>query len=303
MNNFFYRYRGVIYASITALFWGFLSIALKVALSYMPSFNIVWFRFILAFTLMFIYIAITQPKKLTILKKPPILAILAAVGLSINYIAYIKGLNLTSPNTAQIIIQIGPILLGIIGFVIYKERINKFQMLGFAFAAGGLALFYFNQIEGLIEDNVNIFNQGFILVVFAALGWVLYAALQKHLLKSFEGHLLNLVIFAVPSILFLPFVDFSLFVKMETWQWVIMIFLGLNTIIAYGFLVLAFKYTQVNKVSVILSVNPIITFLAMTLLFYLEVSWIETSLMGFKAIAGGLLVILGAIFVIYFRKN
>lgn len=165
MNDFVKRYRGVIYASITALFWGFLSIALKVALSYMPSFNIVWFRFILAFTLMFIYIVITQPKKLSILKKPPILAIIAAVGLSINYIAYIKGLNLTSPNTAQIIIQIGPILLGIIGFVIYKERINKFQMLGFAFAAGGLALFYFNQIEGLIEANVNIFNQGFILVV------------------------------------------------------------------------------------------------------------------------------------------
>ena len=303
MNSFLNQNRGVIYASITALFWGFLAIALKVTLQFMPAVNIVWFRFLFAFSSLFIYLAFTQPKKLAILKKPPLLAIIAALGLSFNYIGFVTGLDYTSPTTAQIVVQIGPILLGFIGFVVYKERINRMQMLGFFITFSGLSIFYFNQIEGMLADKVNLFNKGFLWVIGAALGWVLYASLQKHLVKSFETQLLNLIIFAVPSLLFIPFVDFSLFVPLSLGQWLLMIFLGLNTVIAYGFLALAFKYTQVNKVSVIISVNPILTFLAMTVLFYLDVEWIETSLMGFLTFIGALLVIFGAILVIHFRKK
>ena len=303
MNTFFNQYRGIIYASITALFWGFLSIALKVSLQFMPAINIVWFRFLFAFLSLFIYFLFTQPKKLAILKKPPLLALIAALGLSINYIGFTTGIDFTSPNTAQVIMQIGPILLGIIGFIVYKERINRMQILGFGIAFIGLSIFYINQIEGMLEDKVNLFNKGFFWVLAGALGWVLYAALQKQLVKSFEAQLMNLIIFALPTLLFFPLVDFSLFAPLSFNQWLLMIFLGLNTIIAYGFFALAFKYTQVNKVSVIISLNPILTFLAMTTLFYLDVHWIETSLMGYKTFAGAVLVIFGAIFVIHFRKN
>lgn len=303
MNNFFNQYKGIIYASITALFWGFLSIALKVSLQFMPAVNIVWFRFLFAFSSLFIYYIIFQPKKLAILKKPPILAIIAALGLSINYLGFTTGVDYTSPNTAQVIMQIGPILLGIIGFVVYKERINRWQMLGFTIAFVGLAIFYFNQIEGMLGEKANLFNKGFFWVFGGALAWVLYASLQKQLVKTFEPQLLNLIIFAVPTLLFIPFVDFALFSTLSFGQWALMIFLGLNTIIAYGFLALAFKYTQVNKVSVVIGLNPIITFIAMTVLFYLDVHWIETSLMGLKTFAGALLVIFGAIFVIHFRNK
>lgn len=269
----------------------------------MPAINIVWFRFLFAFSSLLIYYLLTQPKKLAILKNPPLLAIVAALGLSFNYIGFTTGLDYTSPNTAQVVIQIGPILLGIIGFVIYKERINRMQMIGFFIAFVGLSIFYINQIEGMLEEKVNLFNKGFFWVVGAAIGWTLYAALQKHLVKFYEAQLLNLIIFGLPILLFLPFVDFDLFAPLSFNQWLLMIFLGLNTIIAYGFLALALKYTQVNKISVIISLNPILTFLAMTALFYLDVQWIETSLMGYRTFAGALLIILGALLVIRFRKN
>lgn len=269
----------------------------------MPAVNIVWFRFLFAFSSLFIYYLLFQPKKLAILKKPPVLAIVAALGLGINYIGFTTGIDYTSPNTAQVIMQIGPILLGVVGFLVYKERINRWQMLGFAIAFVGLSIFYINQIEGMLEEKANLFNKGFFWVLSGALGWVLYASLQKHLVKSFEPQLLNLIIFAIPTFLFIPFVDFNLFSSLSFGQWLLMIFLGLNTIIAYGFLALAFKYTQVNKVSVIITLNPIITFAAMTALFYLDVQWIETSLMGLKTFVGALLVIFGAIFVIHFRSK
>jgi len=302
-NSFFNQYRGVIYASITALFWGFLAIALKVSLQFMPAINIVWFRFIFAFFSLFLYFSFKQPKKLAILRKPPLLAILAALGLSYNYIAFTTGIDLTSPNTAQVVMQIGPILLAVIGFVVYKERINKFQLLGFAIAFIGLSIFYLNQIEGMIAEKASIFNQGFLWVASGALGWVFYASLQKHLVKLYHPQLLNLIIFAVPTLLFIPFINFSLFTALSIGQWLLMIFLGINTIVAYGFLALAFKYTQVNKVSVIISMNPILTFIAMTFLFYMDVQWIETSIMDLKTLVGAILVILGAIFVIHFRRS
>lgn len=303
MNEFVNKYRGVIYASITALFWGFLAIALKVSLKFMPAINIVWFRFLIASASLFLYFLFMHPKKLAILKKPPLLAIIAALGLSFNYIGFTTGLDYTSPNTAQVIIQIGPILLGIIGFVIYKEKINKKQLLGFAIAFIGLTIFYFNQIEGMIDDKANLFNKGFFWVVGAAMAWVIYAALQKHLVKSFESQLLNLIIFTVPVLIFFPFVEFSFFQGLSLGQWLLLLFLGANTIIAYGFLALAFKYTQVNRVSVIISLNPILTFIIMAILFYLDVQWIETSLMGYKTFAGAVLVIFGAVFVIRYRNS
>lgn len=303
MKLFFNQYKGVIYASITALFWGFLAIALKVGLQFMPAVNIVWFRFFFAFLILFVYYIIFQPKKLAIFKKPPLLAIIAALGLSLNYFGFTTGIHYTSPSTAQVVMQLGPILLGIVGFVVYKEKIGRMQMIGFLIAFLGLSVFYYNQIEGVLADKVNLFNKGFFWVVAGALGWVLYASLQKHLVKSFDTQLLNIIIFSVPALLYIPFVDFSLFLTLSFGQWLLMIFLGLNTIIAYGFLALAFKYTQVNKVSVIISINPIITFAAMTFLFYLDVQWIETSLMGIKTFAGALLVIFGAILVIHFRNK
>ena len=269
----------------------------------MPAVNIVWFRFLFAALGLFLYYLIFQPRKLAIFKKPPLLALIAALGLSLNYFGFSTGLHLTSPNTAQVVIQLGPILLGIIGFVVYKERIAKMQIIGFAFAFIGLSVFYLNQIEGMLEAKANLFNQGFLWIAAAALGWTLYAALQKHLVKSFDTQLLNLLIFTVPAILFIPFVDFSFFAPLTLGQWLLMIFLGMNTIIAYGFIALAFKYTQVNKVSVVISLNPILTFLAMTVLYYIDVQWIETSLMGMTTFFGALLVIAGAIFVVQFRKR
>jgi hypothetical protein len=42
------RYIGIIYALITSVFWGFLAIALKMAVNIINPYSIVWFRFFFA---------------------------------------------------------------------------------------------------------------------------------------------------------------------------------------------------------------------------------------------------------------
>jgi len=295
--------KGILYASTTALFWGFLAIALKLGTQEFNVVNLVWFRFTFAFLALFSYYLITDRSKLKILVHPPLILLVAATALALNYYGFTNGIKYTSPTTAQIVIQLGPILLGLVGFVFFKEKINKRQMLGFGVALIGLTFFYLNQVSKLVESDINIFNTGFIWIVIAALAWLTYASLQKILVKTHDSQMLNLVIFGLPALLYTPFVSFGDFQGIELNNWLLLIFLGANTLIAYGCLSMAFKYTDVNKVSVIITLNPIITFIAMSVLYQLNVSWISTQRMDLLTWSGALMVIIGAIMVVYFKSK
>lgn len=295
--------KGVLFASITAFFWGFLAIALKVATQKFEVVNLVWFRFAFAFAMLFIYFLITDKKQLKILLQPPLLLLVAALGLALNYYGFTSGVHHTSPNTAQVVIQFGPISLGLVGFIFFKEKINKTQMIGFGVAFIGLALFYYNQISTILEQEKDLFNLGFFWVIIGALAWLTYASLQKILVKSYDSQVLNLVIFGLPALIYLPFTPFSAFSGISIGDWLLLIFLGANTLIAYGSLSMAFKYADVNKVSVVITLNPIITFITMSILYQLNVSWIDTKPMDLYTWIGALMVISGAVFVVYFRNK
>lgn len=295
--------KGVLYACITAFLWGFLAIALKVATQYMEVVNLVWFRFSFAFIVLFIFFLIKSPRQLKILIKPPLLLLIASLGLAVNYYGFTNGVHHTSPNTAQIVIQFGPISLGLVGFIFFKEKINKTQMIGFAIAFIGLALFYYNQVSSIIGEEKEIFNIGFFWVIIAALAWLTYASLQKILVKNYDSQVLNLVIFGLPALIYTPFVSYDGFYDISASDWLLLIFLGANTLIAYGSISLAFKYADVNKVSVVITLNPIITFITMSILYKLNVSWIEAKSMDIYTWLGALMVIAGAVFVVYFRQK
>ena len=295
--------KGLIFASITALFWGFLAIAIKVATQEFPVVNIVWFRFAMAFVFLFLYFLIADKQKLKILFHPPLLLLLAALALALNYYGFTNGVNHTDPNTAQVIIQFGPIMLGMVGFLFFKEKISFYQASGFAVAFFGLVLFYYNQVSYIIESELDVFNLGFLWVAMAAIAWLIYASLQKILVKTYDSQQLNLVIFGLPALIYTPFVSFSDFSGLSTDFWLVLIFLGANTIIAYGSLSLAFKYVDVNKVSVIITLNPIITLVVMSILYQMNVDWIETQQMGLYTWVGALLVISGAFMVVFFKKK
>lgn len=296
-----HRLKGVIFASITAFFWGFLAIALKVATGIMDPLTIVWFRFVVAFSILLVYFSIRKPEYLKILGNPPLYIIIASLGLGINYLAFLYGLKLTSPATAQIIIQVGPIFLGIVGLIFFREKISTRQAMGFVVAGIGMFIFYRQSLSGK-GQNEEMFNMGILWIVVAAMAWVTYATLQKILVKKYPAQQLNLFLFALPIVLFLPFIQPSGFLHLSVGNWLLLIYLGLNTLIAYGSLAVAFKYLEANKVSVIITMNPIITFVLMGILTYLEVSWIEPEIFTTRGIVAAILVISGAIMAVAFAK-
>ncbi|MCB2220805.1 MAG: DMT family transporter [Bacteroidetes bacterium] len=295
------RIKGILFASLTAFFWGFLAIALKVASGVLDPLTIVWFRFLVAFLILLVIFAIKKPEYLVILKNPPLYIIVASLGLGINYLAFLYGLKLTTPGTAQVIIQLGPIFLGIVGLIFFREKISKRQGLGFIVAGSGMYIFYRESLSQIVARE-ELFNMGIIWVVVAAMAWVVYATFQKMLVKKYPTQQLNLFLFGLPVLLFAPFINPSGFFNLSLNNWLLLIYLGLNTLIAYGSLAYAFKYLEASKVSIIVTMNPIITFIIMGILTYMEVKWIDPEILSTRGLMAAFLVLLGAIMAIAVAK-
>lgn len=290
--------RGLIFASLTAILWGFLAIALKVAVTAIDPITVSWFRFATASVLILIFLGSKNNDELKSLKKFPWLALVAAAGLTLNYVGYISGIQLTSPNNAQIIIQSAPLLLGVIGILFFKEKISGRQLIGIAVAGIGFYFFYLNQLDDTIDSGKTVYNIGSLYVFLAGLCWVIYAVSQKILVRTHPVRVINAILFIFSTFALAPFVNYQSIFQMSIGMWILMLFLGLNTLLAYSFLGEAFKYADANKVGIIITLNPLITIFVMTALSYFEVSWISSDLLTWPGFFSAFAVISGAILAV-----
>lgn len=296
------RGKGILYACVAATSWAFLAIALEVATRYLDSLSIVFLRFAVAFSVLSIILLLRRPAAFRILRTLPILAVIAGAMLGANYFGFMQGLHLTTPGTAQVIIQFGPVSLALIGIFLYKEKLRPVQVLGFLVAIVGFILFYYDKLLYFVEQE-DIFNQGVLFIFFGAFTWVVYAILQKGLVKKHAPQSLNLIIYLVPALIFAPAADFAKLITFDTWVYFLLAFLGINTLIAYGALAEAFKRVEANTISIIITLNPIITFTAMEIFEALGATWISGEPMALAGIIGATVFFSGAVLVVGIPKK
>lgn len=288
--------KGILFASLTAVLWGVLAIALKVIDKDIEPATIVWFRFSVAFGILAAWQAVKNPSSFKLIAKPPLLLIIATLGLSWNYISFMMGIHYTTPSNTQLFIQTGPILLALAGIVFFNEKITRLQFLGFLIAIIGVAFFYRDQLIAFIDAKKE-YNLGVIYLFTSAIAWATYAVLQKKLVKKYSIESLNLFIFGLPVLLYAPFINLDSLVHLSWVTWVLLLFVGLNTLFSYTFLSVALKNTDASKVSIIIILNPIITFICMDIFTRLDVSWIQHERFSIMSVFGAGLVIFGAILV------
>ena len=283
--------------------WGVLAIALKIASKVIDSPTIVWFRFSLAFSGMAIWMAIKNPGEFKILYKPSWLIVFSSLALAWNYIAFMFGVQFTSPSNAQVAIQSGPVLLAVFGIFFFKEKISIVQAAGFLLAILGFWIFYKQHVGAVPVGQEGQYTKGMLITLTGAVAWAIYAALQKKLIMNYSVGTLNVFIFGLPMLLFLPFVNFQSLAHLSFGYWALLVFLGANTLISYGYLSLALKYLEAGKVSIIIVLNPIITFILMGILTWLQVSWIDGEHFSVLSILGALVALTGAILVVRKKKK
>lgn len=282
--------------------WGVLAIALKVALQVIDSPTIVWFRFSLAFSGMLIWMLINNPKELKILYQPSWVIVVSSLALAWNYIGFMLGVQYTSPSNAQVAIQFGPILLAVFGVLFFREKMSRIQLIGFFLAIMGFLVFY-QQHHSATTGQGTQYTKGMLITLTGAVAWAIYAALQKKLVIHYPVGTLNVFIFGLPVLIYLPFVNFSSLAHLSFGYWALLVFLGANTLISYAYLSLALKYLEAGKVSIIIVLNPIITFVLMGILTWMQVTWIEGEHFSFLSVGGALIALMGAILVVRKKKT
>jgi drug/metabolite transporter (DMT)-like permease len=290
--------KGALYALFTASLWGFMAIILKVITYDLSPVTVVWFRFAFAFVILAAWTLLFRRSDFSIYRHPPWLLILAALFLAGNYTGFIAGIKYVSPSSSQVFIQIAPVSFALSGILIFREHVNWKHIVGFILVLAGMALFYSEQLRDITARSDH-FTLGMILVLAGGLSWAAFATAQKALLKKIGPNQLNLFVYGFCAIILFPLVRFSQLGGMPAVNWIILIYLGLNTVLAYGSLSMAIKLSEATRVSVIITLNPIITFVTMAILTRLQVTWIEPENFSLMSIFGALSVLSGAILVIY----
>ena len=290
--------KGALYALYTASLWGFMAIILKVITYDIPPVTVVWFRFAIAFLILAAWTIIFRRSDFSIFRRPPFLLILAAIFLAGNYTGFIAGIKYVSPSSSQVFIQIAPVSFALSGILIFREHVNWKHIVGFILVLAGMGLFYSEQLRDL-SSRAEHFTLGMVLVLAGGLSWAAFATAQKALLKKIGPNQVNLFVYGSCALALLPLVKFSILGGIPYANWIILIYLGLNTVLAYGSLSMAIKLTEATRVSVIITLNPIITFITMAILTRMQVSWIQPEYFSLFSILGALSVLGGAILVIY----
>lgn len=291
------------YAAITASLWGFMAIVLKVVVSDIHPVTVVWFRFATAFLILGILTLIFRKSDFSIYRKVPWKLLAAAVFLGLNYTGFIAGIKYVSPSSSQVFIMIAPVAFALSGIIIFREKVNWRHILGFIVVVTGIMLFYYEQIVSM-RGTDHQFTKGMLLIFGGGLSWAIFASFQKSLVKSYTPNQLNLFIYSFCALALLPMAQLKGFSGYSGLEMGLLLYLGFNTVFAYGSLALAIKYTEANRVSVIITMNPVITFISMYILGRMNVSWIEHESFSLTGLFGALMVIIGAIVVIMAgRKN
>lgn len=291
---------GLALSLLTIVLWGVLPIALTVALSVLDVYTVTWFRFLLSFSLLAIYLVARG--KLPTLKQLRAtswkLLATAIISLAANYILFLKGLALTSPANAQVIIQLAPLLMSFGGLLIFRERYSWRQWCGVGILTVGLVLFFHEKLNHIVvnaQGTQTNYLLGTGLVVLGAVAWAVYALAQKQLLRTLSSMHIMVIIYGVCAFLFLPFATPKLLFTLNYFHWGTLVFCGLNTLIAYGAFAESLEHWESSRVSAVVAAAPIVTLISVHVVSVIAPSLIVPENLSVTGIVGAVLVVAGSV--------
>lgn len=297
------------FLSLTAaLMWGILPIALKELLAGMDATTIVWYRFLVAFVVLFAWLGIRGqlPPLRANSKLVNLMLLVAALGLCSNYFLFSFSLNYVNAETSEAVIQLTTLFLILGGVLVYGEPFVAVQKLGTALIVMGLLLFFNERLSGFADlgDGETL---GVIIVVFAAITWTVYALLQKRLLRNYSSVQILLCIYVVSIVVLLPFIVPAGIFALSALQYGLLAFACLNTLVAYGCFAEALNLWDASKVSATLALAPLFTIGGLKLIVFINPDYPHSDRLSLLSLLGAALLVLGSVLTalvpIYYRRR
>lgn len=289
---------GLTLAATTMLVWGVLPLALKIVLGVLDSSTIIWFRMGVS--------ALTIGALLAWRGRLPALGALGArglgllaiaiAGIAVNFFTFMVGLDLTSPGNAQVLVQLGPVLLALGSLVVFGERYRPLQWIGLAVLAVGLAVFFSNQLR-LLVSQIDRYLVGSAMLVIAAATWAAYGLAQKQLLRSLSAEGVMVCIYAGSFLCFSFTAAPARILTVPRFELLVLLFCAANTMVGYGAFSNALHHWEASRVSAVLSLTPLATLAFAVLGERLAPSIVHAEPVSTWTVGGAAIVVAGSLLV------
>jgi drug/metabolite transporter (DMT)-like permease len=276
--------------------WAVLPFALVGVLAALDAFTITWVRFV-ASTLALGGVLAARgslpPLRDLDAARAALLAV-ATLFLAVNYAAFLFGLDWTSAADAQVLIQLGPVLLSLGGIAVFREPFTRIQWAGIAVLAIGVAVFVSSRLgNGLLAGRG--LESGMLMIVFAAATWAVYGLAQKQLLHTWSSNHVLLCVYAGCAIAFTPLASPASLAQLDAPRAALLGFCALNTVVGYGAFAESLAHWEASRVGAVLALTPIGTLACATALHALAPDAVATPELSFSGWLGALLVVSGSL--------
>lgn len=247
-------------AFIVALIYGInYTIAKDVMPMYIKPFGFILVR-VLGATIIFWLIAFFAEKQKIEKEDYKHIALAALFGVCINTLAFFKGLSLTSPINASVIMVTTPILVLILSAIILRERITSLKVLGIITGLIGAVILIVYGKSAKAGDNPLIGN---LLIFLNASSYGLYLIVVKKLTAKYNAIVLVKWLYLFGLIMVIPFGLSEL--NEVVWQHIpkniyynIGFVIVFTTVIAYLFNLFALTRLKPTTLSAFIYLQPLI---------------------------------------------
>lgn len=252
--------KAIIAAFIVAIIYGInYTIAKDVMPTYVKPFGFIVLR-VLGATILFwvlsVFIARQKVERSDFLR----IFLAAVFGVCLNMLAFFKGLSMTSPISASVIMVTSPIIVLVLSSIILKERITFIKVLGILLGLiGAIVLIIYGQ--SIIPGDKPFY--GNLLILVNATSYGLYLIIVKKLTQKYDSITLIKWLYLFGLILVIPF-GFSEVQEIQ-WQEIptniyfnIGFVVVFTTFIAYLFNLFALKELKPTTLSAFIYLQPLI---------------------------------------------
>jgi len=279
------------------VFWSFVPIFAKIALREIDPFTLAFLRFVLATSILLIVYK-RQGYKIKFKELMNGWVILGGSAIGLTYSLYNIGLQYTSANVANIIIESEVICLVFLARVFLKEKLNFLKWVGIVSCFLGIFLVLFQNVSVYSLFQSELFF-GNMMIFIAGICWGFFGLSQKIVLSQKDNILEVLIpIFIISSIITGVFASLRFRLPLSFgWQNIFpIIFLGLIcTGLSYIFLSKGFQRLPASTVGMITTATPILTLLTARLIL--------GELITRVLIGGGSAVVVGIILVTFSERK
>lgn len=267
------------------------SIAKEVMPGYVQPFAFVLMRVAGAAVLFWIVSSLFIKEKLD-KKDLPKIALLALFGVTINQLLFLKGLSLTSPINASIIMISNPIVVLVFAALALKEKISFSKIAGIVLGiSGALLLLLFNKTFSFGSETI----AGDTMILINSLSWAGYIILVKPLMKKYNTFTIVKWVFLLGSAFVLPF-GYNEFTQVNwnqlpnhIWWDIAFVVIG-TTFIAYVLNTYALRTLSPSVVSIYIYLQPFLA--TLIAIFYYQNDELDS-----RKIVSGILIVSGVYFV------